>query len=508
MKCSKSKNKIKSQEKNRYNIFYNPLYIFILVIAALLFALSIQFNSAFKSTTFEKIIYNLINMDSQEMSFSFMKIPILKVSSSFIIILCISIIPLFLYFIYKKEIYITIKNKKILIYPFKINKWALSLLGVALVIIMISLNVPKFVVSTLDSTKLYEEEYVEYEDELIKFPDKKRNLITIYVESFENSVFSIENGGLQDESYMPNIEKLTSQYINFSNTNKIGGFHQVNGASWTAAALVAHTSGIPIYIGTKNGKGSFLNGAVSIGEILEDNGYKNYFLLGSNAKFADKKDYFSQHGNYLITDYYGAKGEGLIAMDYHAWWGYEDSKLYEFAKDKILNIAESEEPFNFSMLTADTHFYDGYVDDVCPNKFESHYANSYYCTDIMLSNFIEWIQEQDFYQDTTIVIVGDHLTMRDDFFNSSDNYERTIYNLFINSTVGTSNTINRNFTAFDIFPTTLAAIGVSIKGDRLALGTNLFSGEQTLMEELGEENFYEEISKNSKYYKQNILYKS
>ena len=37
-----------------------------------------------------------------------------------------------------------------------------------------------------------------------------------------------------------------------------------------------------------------------------------------------------------------------------------------------------------------------------------------------------------------------------------------------------------------MFPTILASMGVIIEGDRLGLGTNLFSGTPTIMEENGE----------------------
>lgn len=39
----------------------------------------------------------------------------------------------------------------------------------------------------------------------------------------------------------------------------------------------------------------------------------------------------------------------------------------------------------------------------------------------------------------------------------------------------------------DMFPTALAAMGVKIEGDRLGLGTNLFSREETLAEKYGYE---------------------
>lgn len=56
----------------------------------------------------------------------------------------------------------------------------------------------------------------------------------------------------------------------------------------------------------------------------------------------------------------------------------------------------------------------------------------------LVYEFVRWIQEQDFYDNTTIVISSDHLTMDVDFFDDLDtSYERTVYNLFINPVVTT-----------------------------------------------------------------------
>ena len=56
----------------------------------------------------------------------------------------------------------------------------------------------------------------------------------------------------------------------------------------------------------------------------------------------------------------------------------------------------------------------------------------------------------------------------------------------------------RNYTTFDNFPTTLAAMGVDIEGNRLGLGTNLYSAEQTLTEKVGIEQEEKELGKKSK----------
>ena len=61
-----------------------------------------------------------------------------------------------------------------------------------------------------------------------------------------------------------------------------------------------------------------------------------------------------------------------------------------------------------------------------------------------------------------------------------------------------------------MFPTLLASIGVKIEGDRLGLGTNLFSGKPTLFEQNGEgkdgwKKVDEYFSLKSTFYNMNIL---
>ena len=56
-----------------------------------------------------------------------------------------------------------------------------------------------------------------------------------------------------------------------------------------------------------------------------------------------------------------------------------------------------------------------------------------------------------------------------------------------------------------MFPTTLAAMGVEIEGERLGLGTNLFSDRMTLAEQYGRETFESEIRKKSDFYNVQFL---
>lgn len=329
------------------------------------------------------------------------------------------------------------------------------------------------------------------------------------MESMETTNASINNGGAQKVSYIPNLENYALKYDNFSSGEKIGGFVPVSGTTYTLAGMISQNSGVnfklPINIMDKNMVK--MNGVYALGDVLVDNGYKNYLMMGSQAIFASRDKYFKNHGNYEIFDYTYAINNELIPKDYLVWWGYEDNKLFEFAKNKLKDISKEEQPFNLTLLTADTHFTDGYLDSKCDTPFDKKYANVMHCSDKMINNFITWVMEQDFYKNTTIVLVGDHLTMQSSFYDDIDkNYTRSVYNVFINSRVKSDTTKNRMFSSMDIYPTTLASLGVKIDGDRLGLGTNMYSNKKTLMEELGYKYVSNELKKRSSFY-DNYIYK-
>lgn len=72
--------------------------------------------------------------------------------------------------------------------------------------------------------------------------------------------------------------------------------------------------------------------------------------------------------------------------------------------------------------------------------------------------------------------------------------------MIINSPIQPQQEKNRSFTTMDMFPTTIASLGATIEGDRLGLGTNLFSGEQTLAEKLTFDQLNDDLSQKSKFF--------
>ncbi len=356
--------------------------------------------------------------------------------------------------------------------------------------------------ASVTDSSFIEEHYVDPASTKITFPETKRNLIYIYLESME-STFGDASVSM---NAIPELTALAEENINFSPTEGLGGARTYTGSTWTAAAMVSHTAGVPVKVSLSadsygGAEDEFLPGIVTLGEILEREGYRQVLLLGSLAEFHGREPYFTGHGNYEIIDTEALKETGRLPEDYRVWWGYEDEKLFRFAKEELLRLAASDEPFNFTMLTADTHFPDGYHCALCEEKYEEPYANVLSCSSKQVYSFVSWIMEQPFYENTTIIITGDHLTMDPDFVKDLDEeYVRTVYNCFINAPLQPVREKGRQFATVDMFPTTLAALGAHIEGDRLGLGVNLFSDENTLAEMYGYETVDAEIQKYSAFY--------
>ncbi len=384
------------------------------------------------------------------------------------------------------------------------------LLGAAVMV-----DLPAYIAYVSQQSTIYQEEYVDPLQAKITFPEEKRNLIYIFLESMENTYMSEEVGGALAYNTMPELTRLVQEEenINFSHTDGIGGFHNMAGASWTIGAMVAHTSGIPLKVPigvdrNEYGKDSFLPGVNTMSSVLAEEGYYQALLVGSDANFGGRKPYYEQHGLNETFDIFTAREVGIVPPGYYVFWGMEDLHLFEFAKQELPKMAEREEPFAFTMLTVDTHRTNGYVCRKCIGLWGEQYENVISCSSKQVYEFVQWLKQQDFYENTTVIIAGDHVTMDEGYIqrNVAEDYDRTVYNCILNSPIEAGNSKNRQFVAADMFPTTLAAIGCEIEGERLGLGTNLFSDTPTLVEEMGLEAFDAELTKTSDYYTKTFFF--
>lgn len=369
------------------------------------------------------------------------------------------------------------------------------------------LDLDSWLAGQQEESVFIQEQYVDPEAVSLRFPEQKRNLIFIYLESMETTFADKASGGAFKKNVIPELTKLAQENEDFSGKEKeLNGGVVLPGTNYTTGAIFGMSTGLPLRISIGANamavQNTFFPGIIGLGDILEEQGYNQVFMLGSDATFGARRLYFENHGDYEIQDYKYAQEHKWIPPGYFEFWGFEDEILFKNAKKTLQKLAKEDKPFNLTLLTVDTHFEDGYVCDLCKEEFgNDQYSNVMACSSRQVEKFVEWIKKQDFYENTTIVLTGDHITMDTDYCRKvPDSYSRRAYTTYINAAQKPDRADRkREYTTLDNFPTTLAALGVKIPGNRLGLGTNLFSNKKTLIEEYGYERLRREFDKKSDF---------
>lgn len=337
---------------------------------------------------------------------------------------------------------------------------------------------------------IYALEYAAPDKIKFSFPEKKRNLIVLYLESIEEDY---TDSRLTGDNLLPELSHMDA--VSFK------GFYQLPAQDYTIAALVESFCGVPYKASSKNSVTdlqSFLSGLICFPQILKENGYQTYFMKGADLDFARTGLFLQEHG---FTNMKGRDElQAVYKIDGPAFqgtsWGLNDRTLYQIAKRRLRAIAQKGEPFMFSLITLDTHEPDVYLDKQCEAFFYDK-RDVILCADKMAAEFINWVKLQDFYKNTTLVVVGDHpVTGGNSMYPQAK--ERRIVNLFFNADAEAI-TLNRQWTTLDLAPTMLAAMGIKFEGNTFGLGRSLFGDDMTLREVMGYA-LDTELMKNSKEY--------
>lgn len=437
-------------------------------------------------------------------------------SGTFLSIIFGFIIPTIVTFIIYRSL-LFILQKKIQKISYKIVNWLNIVYTVFAAILSVCLlkawNYPiisyEINKKPVDSS-FYKENYIEPS---VVSPKNRRNLILIFMESMESSYQHVNDGGVLPENPMPFLMNLAKESINFSDNDGTGGGYNIEGTCWTVGGLLSKTSGLPYYNPFRkvDEKLVCLKNAIFLADVLKKDGYNAVFSIGSEKQFENRDSVMESH-NYEIHDINWYKQNKKIPSDYRVFWGFEDEKLYELAKEELSNLSAKNEPFLFTMLTVDTHFPHGFVCNNCENNFENQMLNVLACADKLLENFMKWAKTQSWYENTEFVIVGDHNYLgapKNNFMHdisplSIDEVEsrRRFMNVFVNTEVplDLEKQKNRRFSSFDIMPTILESMGYELKNHGAALGRSLYSNEQTMIEKYGVKKVNEEIMKRTVQY--------
>ena len=96
---------------------------------------------------------------------------------------------------------------------------------------------------------------------------------------------------------IPELTALAQENTDFTSQedSQLNGGYTPGNTTWTIAGIAAQSMGVPLNIGNNDynrnfeEQSKFLPSVKGLGDILEEEGYQNYFMCGSMARLREEK---------------------------------------------------------------------------------------------------------------------------------------------------------------------------------------------------------------------------
>ena len=110
------------------------------------------------------------------------------------------------------------------------------------------LDVGNYVADRGAYSTFVDDNYVSPVDVEITFPQEKRNLIYIFLESMETTT-PIPKAEALSRNVIPELTRIAQENEDFSGeTEELNGGYSMPGTTWTIGAMFAQTSGLPLSV--------------------------------------------------------------------------------------------------------------------------------------------------------------------------------------------------------------------------------------------------------------------
>lgn len=306
---------------------------------------------------------------------------------------------------------------------------------------------------------------------------KGRNIITIQAESLQNFVINREMNG---QSITPVLNNLINQdSIYFKRY-----YEQVGWGNTSDAEFISHNS---FYPSTKtfSYKAFEDNKFASFPMLLKEEGYSTIAFHGNEGGFWNRENIYPSQGIDNFISLEDLQQDELIGI------GLSDGSLFRQSVDFL---KKQPQPFYAFYITLTSHHpfiieeqYKGLkIEGEYQDTVLEDYLQSVHYLDQQIGNFIDMLKAEGLYEDSIIVIYGDHegLDMRDeetyqlltDFLGKpyqNDEMFRVPFIVHIPNS-GLQQEVTTAGGQIDFFPTMANLMGIEIDGVKL-LGKDLLN---------------------------------
>lgn len=308
---------------------------------------------------------------------------------------------------------------------------------------------------------------------------KGKNVIVISMESTQNFVIGQKVNGQEITPFLNDFIKESYYFDNF--------YHQTAQGKTSDSEFLLENSLYPL------GRGAVFfthsgNEYISLAEKLKANSYYTAKLHANNKSFWNRDVIYNNFGYdrfYSLDDY---EVNDLNSVG----WGMKD---IDFFKQSMDHLKEMPQPFYAKFITLTNHFpFELDEEDKFIEEFDSNSRtlNRYFptvrYTDEALKLFIEDLKKSGLYENSIIVIYGDHYGISENHNKAMEQYLGKEITPFVSTQLQRvpliihipghkGKQISTAAGQIDLRPTLLNLAGIETKED-IQFGTDLFSKQQ------------------------------
>ncbi|MDI6546305.1 LTA synthase family protein [Bacillus subtilis] len=311
---------------------------------------------------------------------------------------------------------------------------------------------------------------------------KGRNVILVSLESTQSFVI---NEKLNGEEITPFLNDFIKQSYNFNNV-----YHQTGQGKTSDSEFIVDNSLYPL------GRGAVFftnagNQYMAAPEILKNSGYYSAVLHANNKSFWNRDLMYDSFGydSFFDINSYDVTDENSVG------WGLKDKEFFEQSSELMKNLPQ---PFYSRLITLTNHFpFDLDEEDQLIDEYDSssQTLNKYFPTvryqDEALKRFIEKLKEDGLYDNSVIVLYGDHYGISENHNEAMGQFLRKEITPFEEVqlqkvplvihipgiTDKKPQTIETVGGQIDIRPTLMNLLGIDTK-DQIQFGNDLLSDEK------------------------------
>lgn len=236
-----------------------------------------------------------------------------------------------------------------------------------------------------------------------------KNLIVIQVEGLQDFVIDLKQGGME---ISPNLNKLTKD----KSTLYYDEYFQLLGRGNTSdSEFVTHNS---IHPSMEEPTYSMYhdNAFYGLPWLLRDNGYEAWAFHGFEKDFWNRNIAYKNQGfqRFISEEDYHFDDKDIIGF------GINDKDFFQQSIDYIKEMDRIDEnPFYAFLITLTSHtpfkMPEEYevldIDEEYKNNMIGDYLQSIHYTDEAIGEFIQGLKDEGLYEDSVIVIYGDHFAI-------------------------------------------------------------------------------------------------